>query len=103
MRGAAASLCLECERRHLKHALTGNAQRLAAGGQETNSGGFFQDDIGQDGDRVQEVLAVVEDQKHLARSEVRDQERGWPLPGLVRYAQARDYGLGNQMRILKTS
>src|ERR1700716_3164230 len=96
-----AGLSRQSERRHLKDALSGDTQRLAAGGKETNPPGFLQDDIGKDGDGVQEMLAVVEDQKGLAGGEVGDQERGWPLSRRVRQAQAGYHGLGNQMRILE--
>src|SRR5919206_68342 len=103
LRGAGVHLSRQRERWHVQHALAGDAQRLAAGGKDTDSRGFLQDDISKDGDGVEEMLAVVEDQKCLAGGEVSHQERGGPLPGLVGEVQARHNGLGNQMRILETS
>jgi hypothetical protein len=73
-----------------------------AGGKETNAGSFLQDDIGKDGDGVQQVLAVVEDQKRLPGGEVGDKERGWPLSRLIHQAQAGNDGLGNQMGIFES-
>ena len=67
-----------------------------------NSGSFLQDHIGKDGDGVQKMLAVVEDEKRLARGQVGDQERGWPLSRLVCQAQADNHRLWNQVRIFET-
>jgi hypothetical protein len=72
LRGARA-FSRQSQRRNLKHALAGYTQRLAAGSEDANSGGFLQDDIGKDGDGVQEMLAVVDDNECFARGEMGDQ------------------------------
>src|SRR3979490_1120493 len=97
-----ARVSVQSQRRNLKHALAGYSQWLAAGRKEANSGGFLQDHIREDGDGVQQVLAVVEDEECFARGEMGDQERGGPLSRLVRQAQGTNDRLRNQVRIFET-
>lgn len=56
------SLARQREWRHLDHMFPRDAERLAAGRQETNCATFLQDDVGQDGDGIKEMLAVVDDE-----------------------------------------
>ena len=57
------------ERRHLPDALGGDAQRLAAGGDDLESGRAGQQPLAQAGARVDQVLAVVQHQQHAAMPE----------------------------------
>ena len=80
------------EGRHLDHTLARGTQWLAARGQQADARGFLQDDIGQYGDRVEEVLAVVEDENCLAAGQVRHKDRGRPLSRLVHEPHAVAHG-----------
>ena len=64
--GSGARFLLQRERRHLDDTLPGNSQRLTAGGQQANSGSFFQDDVRKHGNRVEEMLTVIEDEQRFA-------------------------------------
>ena len=55
--------------RHWPHPLRGHADRLAARGQQRNRGTGGRDPRRQPGDRIQDVLAVVQDQQHPAAAE----------------------------------
>src|SRR2546426_7268263 len=97
-----ARVSVQSQRRNLKHTLAGDSQWLAASRQEANSGGFLQDHIREDGDGVQKVLAVVEEEECFARAEMGDQYGGRPLSRLVGQAQGGNDRFRNQVGIFET-
>ena len=57
------------QRRHAVHVLAGGAQRLAAGAQHGRAGTGAEDGLGETGGRIDEVLAVVEEQQEPLRTD----------------------------------
>ena len=93
------------ERRHGAQRLTGDADRLAAGGQDPDPGRGGQEPVGQPRDRVDQVLAVVQhEDEPLGRQGVDEPvQRLGDLPGLQEADRLGDadrdqHGLGHVER-----
>jgi hypothetical protein len=64
--------------RHGDNELPGNTERLAAGCQDADAGAGMQDRLGQHGARIEQMLAIVQQEQYLAPGEPIGQHRGRP-------------------------
>ena len=79
------------QRRHAEGVLAGEAQRLAAGGQDREIGAVAEQAIREPARRVEEVLAVVEDEEHAPAPQRRHQHVEGRAPRRVVHAQDRGH------------
>jgi hypothetical protein len=84
------------QRRHRQHRLGIDGQRFPAGGQHPQPARGAQQQAGQLGGRVDQVLAVVQHQQQLPPGQVLRQRGGRRVPGPVLQAQRLRDGLGHQ-------
>ena len=102
--GAAASRSAtsgggQAQRRDAVGRLTGNAQRLAAGGQDGQPGRVAQQRVGLTGAGVNQMLAVVQDHQQLLVAQIVGQRSIERTARLLRHAQRAADGRDQQRRV----
>ena len=85
--------------RHGRGDLTGNAERLPAGGEDVQVGAGVQEVLDEDGARIDQMLTVVEHEQQSSRRQVVAENAGQRPSGLLPYLESSGHGLCHQGRI----